>query len=40
MAHPRMYQEDDPYLADVRKVFLDFPEAVLREAEAIAEAAT
>ena len=27
-----MYQEDDPYLADVRKVFLDFPEAVEIEA--------
>jgi predicted DNA-binding protein (MmcQ/YjbR family) len=32
MAHPRMYQDDDPYLADVRKVFLDFPEAVEVEA--------
>jgi hypothetical protein len=27
-----MYQDDDPYLADVRKVFLDFPEAVEVEA--------
>ena len=27
-----MYQDDDPYLADVRKVFLDFPEAVKVEA--------
>ena len=32
MAHPRMYQDNDPYLADVRKVFLDFPEAVEVEA--------
>jgi hypothetical protein len=29
-----MYQDSDPYLADVRKVFLDFPEAV--EVEALA----
>ena len=27
-----MYQDDDPYLADVRKVFLDLPEAVEVEA--------
>jgi hypothetical protein len=27
-----MYQDDDPYLADVRKVFLEFPEAVEVEA--------
>jgi predicted DNA-binding protein (MmcQ/YjbR family) len=27
-----MYQDDDPYLADVRKVFLGFPEAVEVEA--------
>ena len=27
-----MYQDDDPYLTDVRRVFLDFPEAVEVEA--------
>lgn len=32
MAHPPMYQDDDPYLAEVRKVFLAFPEAVEVEA--------
>jgi predicted DNA-binding protein (MmcQ/YjbR family) len=32
MAHPRMYEEDDPYLAEVRRVVLAFPEAVEVEA--------
>jgi predicted DNA-binding protein (MmcQ/YjbR family) len=32
MAHPRMYSEDDPYLAELRKLCLGFPEA--REVEA------
>jgi hypothetical protein len=32
MAHPRMYEDGDPYLAEVRKVFLAFPEAVEVEA--------
>jgi predicted DNA-binding protein (MmcQ/YjbR family) len=32
MAHPRMYSEDDPFLPDVRKVCLAFPEAVEVEA--------
>jgi hypothetical protein len=32
MAHPRMYDDGDPYLAEVRAVFLDFPEAVEVEA--------
>jgi hypothetical protein len=32
VAHPRMYQDDDLYLAEVRKVFLAFPEAVEVEA--------
>ena len=32
MAHPRMYEDGDPYLAEVCKVFLDFPEAVEVEA--------
>lgn len=27
MAHPRMYRDDDPYLADVRRVCLDLPES-------------
>jgi hypothetical protein len=32
MAHPRMYEDDDPCLAQVRKVCLEFPEAVEVEA--------
>ena len=32
MAHPRMYSDDDPYLADLRRVALAFPEAVEVEA--------
>jgi hypothetical protein len=32
MAHPRMYSEDDPYLADLRKVALAFPESAEVEA--------
>ena len=32
MAHPRMYQEDDPYLGELRKILLDFPEAAEVEA--------
>src|SRR5688572_33447646 len=32
MAHPRMYEDDDPYLADVRRVCLALPEAVEVEA--------
>jgi hypothetical protein len=32
MAHPRMYEDDDPCLAEVRKVCLDFPEAAEVEA--------
>ena len=32
MAHPRMYQDDDPYLAGIREVFLAFPESVEVEA--------
>lgn len=32
MAHPRMYSDDDPYLADVRRVCLAFPEAAEVEA--------
>jgi hypothetical protein len=32
MAHPRMYRDDDPYLADVRKICLSFPECVEVEA--------
>jgi hypothetical protein len=31
MAHPRMYSDDDPYLADVRRVCLALPEAVEKE---------
>jgi predicted DNA-binding protein (MmcQ/YjbR family) len=27
MAHPRMYSDDDPYLSDLRKVALAFPES-------------
>lgn len=27
MAHPRMYTEDDPFLADLRRVCLSFPES-------------
>lgn len=32
MAHPRMYNDDDPYLADVRRVCLELPESVEVEA--------
>jgi hypothetical protein len=32
MAHPRMYSDDDPYLAEVRELCLSFPEAVEVEA--------
>lgn len=32
MSHPRMYHDDDPYLADLRKVALAFPESVEVEA--------
>lgn len=32
MAHPRMYSDDDPYLAELRRVCLAFPEAVEVEA--------
>lgn len=32
MAHPRMYADDDPFLADLRGVALAFPEAVEVEA--------
>ena len=32
MAHPRMYQDDDPYLAGIREVLLAFPESVEVEA--------
>ena len=32
MAHPRMYSDDDPYLADLRKLCLALPEAVEVEA--------
>jgi predicted DNA-binding protein (MmcQ/YjbR family) len=32
MAHPRMYSDDDPYLADLRAVCLAFPEATEVEA--------
>jgi hypothetical protein len=32
MAHPRMYSDDDPYLADLRKVCLDLPESAEVEA--------
>jgi hypothetical protein len=32
VAHPRMYDEDDPYLAEVRRIALAFPEAVEVEA--------
>jgi predicted DNA-binding protein (MmcQ/YjbR family) len=32
MAHPRMYSDDDPHLADLRKVCLALPEAVEVEA--------
>src|SRR5215207_4306241 len=32
MAHPRMYQDDDPYLTELREVLLAFPEAVEVEA--------
>jgi predicted DNA-binding protein (MmcQ/YjbR family) len=32
MAHPRMYNDDDPYLEDLRKVCLALPESVEVEA--------
>lgn len=32
MAHPRMYREDDPYLAELRTVCLALPETVEVEA--------
>ncbi len=32
MPHPRMYSDDDPHLADVRRVCLELPEAVEVEA--------
>jgi predicted DNA-binding protein (MmcQ/YjbR family) len=32
MAHPRMYADDDPYLADLRKLCLALPESVEVEA--------
>ena len=32
MAHPRMYEDDDPFLAEVREVCLALPEAVEVEA--------
>lgn len=32
MAHPRMYSDDDPYLAELREICLAFPEAVEVEA--------
>jgi len=32
MAHPRMYSDDDPYLADLRKVCLALPESAEVEA--------
>ena len=32
MAHPRMYQDDDPHLRELREVLLAFPEAVEVEA--------
>jgi predicted DNA-binding protein (MmcQ/YjbR family) len=32
MSHPRMYHDDDPYLAEVRAVCLSLPEAVEVEA--------
>jgi hypothetical protein len=32
VAHPRMYRDDDPYLADIRRICLDLPEAAEVEA--------
>lgn len=32
MAHPRMYRDDDPYLADVRRICLALPEVTEVEA--------
>jgi predicted DNA-binding protein (MmcQ/YjbR family) len=32
MAHPKMYSDDDPFLAELREVALAFPEAVEVEA--------
>ena len=31
MAHPRMYQDDDPFLTELRQVALAFPEAQEKE---------
>ena len=32
MSHPKMYDDDDPFLAEVREVALGFPEATEVEA--------
>lgn len=32
MAHPRMYSDDDPYLTELRKICLGFPETTEVEA--------
>jgi predicted DNA-binding protein (MmcQ/YjbR family) len=32
MAHPRMYRDDDPYLSELRRVCLEFPESCEVEA--------
>lgn len=32
MSHPKMYDDDDPFLSELRAVALDFPEAVEVEA--------
>jgi hypothetical protein len=32
MSHPRVYRDDDPYLADLRRVALAFPESAEVEA--------
>ena len=32
MAHPRTYSDDDPYLADLRRIAMRFPEAAEVEA--------
>ena len=32
MAHPRMYEDEDPYLAELRDICLAYPEAVEVEA--------
>lgn len=31
MAHPRMYDDDDPYLSELREICLALPEAVEKE---------